>query len=337
MVRWVLAAAVVGLAAWVVSGQLGELTGAGRLLDHLRWSWAVVAVAVEALSYLASAQLQRVLLWSGGIPAGMGRTTLIGLATSAMQNSLPAGAAFAGVFAYRQYRRMGADEVLAAWSVVAVTGCLFVGLAGLAVVGLLLAFGTGSALGLVQVLGGLGAAAAALVLLWSRRRWVLARVVGGIRLGQRLTGRPRGDVAAHAQRVASRLLAVTPSRRRWAAALAAATATWVFDLLCLAAGFAAVGADLPWRGLLLAYAAAQMAATLPITPGGLGVVEGSLTVALVAFGGAEVDAVAAVLVYRVVSYWAEIPVGWGASAVAGRLGHRRAPAPQPALEVGEAL
>ena len=50
--------------------------------------------------------------------------------------------------------------------------------------------------------------------------------------------------------------------------------------------FEAVGVDVPWRGVLLAYAAAQLATNLPITPGGLGVVEGSLTVALVAFGGA---------------------------------------------------
>jgi len=37
-----------------------------------------------------------------------------------------------------------------------------------------------------------------------------------------------------------------------------------------------------WKGLLLAYGAGQLAADLPITPGGLGVVEGSLTIALVA-------------------------------------------------------
>ena len=54
---------------------------------------------------------------------------------------------------------------------------------------------------------------------------------------------------------------------------------------CLALSFLALGAGMPWKGLLLAYGAAQLAANLPITPGGLGVVEGSLTIALVAFGG----------------------------------------------------
>ncbi|MHB1928029.1 MAG: lysylphosphatidylglycerol synthase transmembrane domain-containing protein [Acidimicrobiales bacterium] len=326
VLRWVLAVLVVGLAAWVVSGQAGELSGAGKLLSGLRWPWAVVATIAEAASYLASAVLQQVLLRSGHLRAGLGRTSLIGLATSAIQNSLPAGAAFAGVFAFRQYRRMGAGELLAAWCVVAVTGCLFVGITAMAVLGLILGFGAGSALDLVQVLGGLGALAAALVIAWSRREWVFARAVGVLRFTQRRAGHPHGDPRLVVDQFRRRLGAVTPSRRHWGLALGAAVWTWGFDLLCLVFAFVAVGASLPWRGLLLAYSAAQLAATLPITPGGLGVVEGSLTVALVAFGGAEASAVAAVLVYRVISYWTEMPVGWLSSIAVGRL-PTRAPLP----------
>ena len=53
-------------------------------------------------------------------------------------------------------------------------------------------------------------------------------------------------------------------------------AMWIGDLACLTVSFLAVGAGVPWRGLLLAYGAGQLAANLPITPGGLGVVEGSI-------------------------------------------------------------
>jgi hypothetical protein len=87
-------------------------------------------------------------------------------------------------------------------------------------------------------------------------------------------------------------------------------ANWVLDCSCLALSFLAIGAGIPWRGLLLAYGAGQLAANLPITPGGLGVVEGSLTIALVTFGGAESSTVAAVFLYRILSFWAELPVGW---------------------------
>jgi hypothetical protein len=43
----------------------------------------------------------------------------------------------------------------------------------------------------------------------------------------------------------------------------------------------------------------------------LGVVEGSITIALVAFGGAHVSTVDAVLMYRVISFWLVLVVGWG--------------------------
>jgi hypothetical protein len=50
---------------------------------------------------------------------------------------------------------------------------------------------------------------------------------------------------------------------------------------------------------------------LPITPGGLGVVEGSLTLALVFLGGGKAPTIAAVLLYRLFSFWIPLPVGAG--------------------------
>src|SRR5205807_10462571 len=103
---------------------------------------------------------------------------------------------------------------------------------------------------------------------------------------------------------------VTPTRRDWLVGAAMAMANWVFDLICLIVAFLAVHSEVPWRGLILAYGAAQLATNLPITPGGLGVVEGSLTIALVAYGGAEASTVAAVLLYRIMNFWAPLPIGW---------------------------
>jgi hypothetical protein len=83
---------------------------------------------------------------------------------------------------------------------------------------------------------------------------------------------------------------------------------WISDMACLAIAFLAVGTALPWQGLLIAYAAGQLAALLPITPGGLGVTEGSMAIALAAYG-ATATAVAAVLLYRLITYWAILPAG----------------------------
>jgi putative heme transporter len=66
----------------------------------------------------------------------------------------------------------------------------------------------------------------------------------------------------------------------------------------------------PWRGILVVYGLTQLAAVLPLTPGGLAVVEGSLTALLIAYGLSSGDAVAATLLYRAVGFWAPVPVGW---------------------------
>jgi len=137
-------------------------------------------------------------------------------------------------------------------------------------------------------------------------------VSAALHLCQRLTGWPRGELAHHIDRIILRLTVVRLSRGQMAGALRLALANWLLDCGCLALSFLAVGAPVPWKGLLLAYGAGQLAANLPITPGGLGVVEGSLTIALVAYGGAAPSTVAAVLLYRVISFWLALPVGWGA-------------------------
>jgi putative heme transporter len=98
---------------------------------------------------------------------------------------------------------------------------------------------------------------------------------------------------------------------------------WILDCGCLVVSFYALGVAVPWRGLLLAYGAGQLAANLPITPGGLGVVEGSITVALVAYGGLETSTVAAVVLYRIISFWGELPIGWVAWALLSRKRRRR--------------
>ncbi|MGH9054744.1 MAG: lysylphosphatidylglycerol synthase transmembrane domain-containing protein, partial [Acidimicrobiales bacterium] len=125
-----------------------------------------------------------------------------------------------------------------------------------------------------------------------------------------------------------RVAAIDPSRTDWARAVTMSVCNWLADCACLTLSFIAVGAGVPWHGLLLAYGAAQLAAVLPITPGGLGVVEGSLTVALVTFGGGKASTVAAVLLYRLISFWLVLPVGWGSWGMLALAGRRRRPAPE---------
>src|SRR5262249_21148382 len=65
--------------------------------------------------------------------------------------------------------------------------------------------------------------------------------------------------------------------RNWWQALLAAAGKWVFDYLTLVFALAAVGAHPSAALVLVAYSAISLLGQLPITPGGLGVVEAGLT------------------------------------------------------------
>jgi len=75
-----------------------------------------------------------------------------------------------------------------------------------------------------------------------------------------------------------------------------------------------------------AWSLTRLLGSLPITPGGIGVVEVGLTTALVGFGGPNAEVVAAVLVYRFLSIVPTLIIG----LIAGAMWRRLTPArPQP--------
>jgi uncharacterized protein (TIRG00374 family) len=77
----------------------------------------------------------------------------------------------------------------------------------------------------------------------------------------------------------------------------------IFDLLSLALMFLALGYWPGFGPLAVAYAAANIASAIPLTPGGLGVIEVTLVAVTVGFGAPRATAVLAVLGYRIVNYW----------------------------------
>jgi hypothetical protein len=253
------------LVFWVLSSHTDELSGAESIFDHLRWAWLVPALLVEAGSYVSLALVQRRLLATGGVDASLRTLTGITLASQAMINSVPAGSALAAVYGFRWFRRLGANDSLAVWALI---GTVVVGVITLALVaagGLALATGYGASLDLVPVTVGVLLVSVAVGALFLYQRPQRAVAMWAVRASRRLTGRPLGDAEA---RVASFLVQVTafkPSKRVVASVLGWGVGNWVFDCACFAFCFLAVGAGIPWKGLLLSYGAGQLAANLPIT------------------------------------------------------------------------
>ena len=334
-VRYALGLGLGALAIWAVTGQRGELSGASTYLADISWPWVVLAVVLEFGSIVAFALVQQELLLAGDVDAGTGSMTSVTLAATAIANSMPAGPVVSSVFAFRQYRRRGANEGLAGWTLVAVFVAASVSLALVAVIGLSIAGAEGASLNLVWVTLAVVVVALAMGALFLQHGALSWLVTASVRASRRLVRWPRGDVGDRVDQLVARLTAVRLTPGRAARVLGWGLANWFLDAGCLTIAFVAVGVAVPWHGLLLAYGAGQLAVNLPVTPGGLGVVEGSLTIALVAFGGAETSTVAAVLLYRIISFWGELPVGYAAWAALAVKTRREAAAGARAADSGE--
>ncbi len=307
---------IIGLALWGTYEHRSEISSAGGMLGRVRVAWLLVAIGAELASMAVFARLQRWLLRAGGVQVPSVSMVEITLAGNALSTTLPGGAAWSATWVFEQLRRRGAQKTLAGW-VILVAGALssfaiFVILAGGAWV-------AGSR-GPVSSLRWLAAALAAIPLAVSAG-YVLARRSHRV---QRLLSSTWGAIARHVPPAAAlgRLVRKTindlglvhPGALGWAEAFGLAMANWLFDCLALLACTEALGVPVPWRALLVIYGLTQVAASLPITPGGIGVVEGSLTALLIAYGTRPTDAVAVVLLYRIVSFWGLAPIGWTAWA-----------------------
>jgi uncharacterized protein (TIRG00374 family) len=295
----------------VLSSHTGELSGIGTVLDHLRWWWILPALMAEAASEISFVAMQTRLLGAGGLHPPFVPLAGMTLASQAMTNSVPGGPAVAAVYGFRWYRRLGADDTLASWALVGTTVFAALSLALLAGVGLVLATEEGASLDLVPAVLGVLAATLALGVLFVYERPLEAVARWALRASHRLTGRPRGDHESHVVALLDRLARVRLSTVHALEVVGWGFLNWLFDCTCFGFAFLATGSSVPWKGLLLAYGAGQLAANLPITPGGLGTVEGSITIALSYFGGGTAADIAAVLIYRLLSFWLVLLVGWG--------------------------
>jgi uncharacterized membrane protein YbhN (UPF0104 family) len=325
--------AVVALAVVIVVfvGILPQIADVGDV-------WAAVRTLTwrESLSLLAAAGwnlLTYVFLVVASLPGLTGRRAfLVTQASTAVANTVPAGAAVGLALSYRLLTGWGYPPaattlsvlVTGMWNTFAKLALPVLALACLALTG---ESSTGRVVtglvGIAVLLVAVGAAALALSAdrLAGRVGDRAARLAGGpLRLLRRPA--PTGWGAA-AMRFRGRTIGLL--RRRWAALTAATLLSHASLFLVLLLSLRHVGVaedEVSWAAALAAFAFVRLISALPITPGGVGVVELGLTAALVAAGGEEAPVVAAVLVYRGLTYLLPIPVG-GLAYLAWRAVGRR--------------
>lgn len=299
-----------------------------------------------------------VLLWAVGLvihlpvlckalPGLSARQALgLNLAGSAVTNVMPAGGAAGAGLGFAMARSWGfTAEAYAAFALVSnlwnALARLLVGVGILgtaALLGVDLPGGTAgvalTALGLVVVLGGASALAlrsepaAAAAADRCERLWHRLRALGPRRR------RPAAPVGGLRERVlTSRRDLIASVADGWATMTVAVVAYVLCQGLLLVACLAAVGADASRTAICIAFALERLLTLVPLTPGSAGLVELGGVAALHLLGVDAADAAAGVLLYRTLTYAAEIPIG-GAVALAWLHGRRRRPQPPASEPVG---
>lgn len=284
-------------------------------LGHVGWRGAAL-LAVAAGWNLVTYWL----VWMAAVPnLGLRRAALVAQAPTAVANTMPAGSYVAVALTYSMLRSWGlrrpsatlAIVVTGIWNNFAKLALPVVALAALAIGGdvdaprvIAAAAGLGGLVAAVAVF----AAAMRTDAAASRMARVAAKATAPL---LRLIRRPAPsgwDVAMRRFRArAGSLLGA-----RWHV-LTAATAVGHLSLfLVLLASLRAAGvpeAEVGSAEALAVFAFARLATAVPFSPGGLGVVELAFTAGLVAAGGGRGPVVAAVLVYRALTYLVQIPLG----------------------------
>ena len=334
-IRYVLGLVLGLVILLLLVGRRGELLAASRQLRDADLGWVMLAAAAEAGSLLAFAGLQHRVLRLSGSRIGMPILIVLTMANDAIASTVPGEPAVSSAYRYRYYRRRGASAASAGWTLFTMLIAQAIAMSLLLLVGVLVALvtstttgGAGTALvGLVIVVG----SGAVLV----RRDLVIGLASRAVRGVRRVTGHPRGDIGARIESTLARMREIPLSRSSVIGAVAIAAAVWCGDFLCLVCAFRAVHAAIPWHGVLLAYGVAQVVGSVPIVPGGIGIVEGSLAVILAAYGTDRVHAVSVAVGFRIVNFWLAIVVGWAAVGAIAVLSRRKARSGTPLAAGGD--
>ncbi len=292
---------------------LPQLAGARRAVDVLgdvKVGWLVAGVLLEVLSIVAFARLTWTLLPPASRPS-MPTAVRITLSTLGLSHVIPGGTAAGTSLGYRLLTNAGASGSEAAFAIATQ------GLGSALVLNVLLwaglvwsipARGFDPLYGTAAVLGGLLLAAAGVAVLLATRGE--DRVIGlSCRVAGRLPFVDEESVAGALRRIAAQLRDLIGQPRLLLRATGWAAANWLLDMAALAVFLAAFGGRVGLDGLLVSYGLAFVLAAIPITPGGLGVVEATLTAALVGFGVPRAQALVGVVAYRVANFWLPIPAG----------------------------
>jgi uncharacterized protein (TIRG00374 family) len=301
---------VTGVSLYLLAPALLEVFGAFDQLDDINPLWFVGMVALQVGSYGCMWAVQRLAIRA----QRWGPVITSQLASNAFGRVVPGGVAAAGAMQYAMLVRAGVPGAAAASGMTASSVIVFGTLLALPVLAVpavvtgatidpgLLHAAVAGAVVFVAIL-----AVGVSCVVWDRPLALVGRAAQSVR--NRLLRRREPLTDLPARLIEERDVVLRVLGREWWVALLGAAGRWVLDYLTLMAALYAVGSQPRASLVLLAFFAAQLLGTLPLTPGGLGFVEAGLTGTLALAGISAAAAVVATLAYRIVAFWLPIPAG----------------------------
>ena len=299
---------------YLVLPQFASARHSLHLLAQLNPVLVVLAVALEMAAIYAYVELTRAVLY----PHAPHRFNIlrVNLAGLAIGHVVPGGAAPSGALAYRIFSELNVPKETSAFGLAAQG-------AGSAVVlnlifwmalvisiplhGINPAYGFAALVGVFLLMAFFGT-----IFLITRGQ---KRADAWLRAAARHIPALNPDkISELLVKVANRINLLINSRRTLWTAFTWAGLNWLLDAACLWVFVWSFGTIISPVDLLVAYGLANVLAAIPVTPAGLGVVEGVLIPTLVGFGVPHSQAILAVLAYRLVNFWIPIPIGGAAYA-----------------------
>ncbi len=291
-----------------------ELVGASKdlhLLGRVNAAWLVAGLVLEGVSLFCYGLLTQAMLPPGARNPGLSRLFRIDLAAAAVAHVIPAGTLGSAGIGYRLFTAEGIEGNDAAvmmatkglGSTVVLNVLLWLSLViSIPLAGFHPIYVTVAVTGAVLLL-----AIAALFVGITRGAARASRILHAV--GDRIPGLSGDRLEQTLIDTAAKLSALGRDRRTLVLSLTWASLNWLLDAASLWCFVAAFGKLVNPVELFAAYGIANVAGALPVTPGGLGVVDSIAPLLLVSFGVNRSVATLGVLGWRLVNFWLPIPAG----------------------------
>jgi glycosyltransferase 2 family protein len=279
-------------AAYLLAGELAKAS-LGRLFAQADWWWVAAALGLSVVTYAGAA-----LSVSGWVNQHLSfvRTVLVQVAGSFVTLVTPAAVGGAALnVRYLQRRKIPSPVAVASIAVSQVVAFVLHIL-------LLLVFGAIAGTGTKSPI--------------NPPTWAYFVVAGLVALAGLVLAFPAGRHVVRARlsptfgQVVPRLVEIAQHPGKLTEGLGGALLLSAAYIACLAACVAAFGDSVPIAKIAFVYLTGAAIGSIIPTPGGLGAVEAALTAGLTAIGVPGGVAVSSVLLFRLLTFWLPVPIGW---------------------------